>query len=386
MKIKKVLFIVSLFCSFSVMTGCWDQRELNTLALVTASSFDLDANNNVIATVQIFTPQGTSSSGGSGGSGGSSGTGAQGSNLVISGKGSTISDAVNNIETRVSRHLFRGQNAVIVFGHDFAKKRLKEGLDYAARFYEIKERTLIYVAKDHGVDLLQYRPNIERNSADVMEYLTEKNANLGMSLKDVILMRLGPNKPVILPIIGVKQLRVKGNPEHMFLTLGSAIFANDRLVGTIDHHDTYGQRLIYNEFNQTVFPLHLKGHSGQVSLNIQSVKTATHSAIKDGKWIITVKVSGKGIVFENTTNQSLFKVKTEHKIEKEVNKRLRSIIKHSVKQTQHMNSDVMNFHGVFYREHPDEYNKVSHNWEDIYPRIDVKVNGHINVYDPGMIE
>ncbi len=364
------------------MTGCWDQRELNTLALVTASSFDLDENNNVIASVQIFTPHGTSSSGTSEGS---SGTGA-GADLVLSGKGSSISEAVNNIETRVPRYLFRGQNSAIVFGHHFAEKRLKEGLDYAARFYEIKERTLIYVAKDQGVDLLQYRPNIERNSADVMEYLIEKNANLGMTLKDATLMRLGPNKPVILPVIEVKKLRVKGYAERRIINLGSAIFSNDHLVGTLNRHDTYGQRLVLNEFKQTVFPLHLKGHSGQVSLNIQNVKTATHSTIKNGRWIITVNVSGEGIVFENTTNLSLLKVKTEHKIEKEINKRLRSIIIHSIKQTQHMNSDVMNLHDVFYREHSDEYNKVRHNWEDIYPRIDVKVNGHIKVYDPGMIE
>ncbi|WP_386081864.1 Ger(x)C family spore germination protein [Terrilactibacillus laevilacticus] len=383
MKVKRLSVILSLLCSFSVMTGCWDQKELNTLAIVTASSFDLDENNNVIVSVQIFTPTGMSSSEGSGGS---SGTGGQGANLILSGKGSTISEAVNNIETRVPRHLFRGQNSAIVFGHHFAEKRLKEGLDYAARFYEIKERTLIYVAKDQGVDLLQYRPNIERNSADVMEYLPEKDANLGMSLKDVILMRLGPNKPVILPMIEVKKIHVKGYSEEQIVNLGSAIFSNDHLVGTISRHDTYGQRLIYNEFGQTTFPLHLKGHSGQVSLNIQNVKTATHSTIKNGKWIITVKVSGKGIVFENTTNQSLFKVKTEHKIEKEVNKRLRSVIIRSAKQTQKLNSDVMNFHGVFYREHSDEYNKVSHNWKDIYPRIDVKVHGHINVYDPGMID
>ncbi|MDP4086958.1 MAG: Ger(x)C family spore germination protein, partial [Bacillota bacterium] len=58
--VKKISFLLMMLSAF-FLSGCWDRREVNDLALVTAAGIDKKSDGLLELSVLVFIPKGSSS-------------------------------------------------------------------------------------------------------------------------------------------------------------------------------------------------------------------------------------------------------------------------------------------------------------------------------------
>ena len=94
------------------LAGCWDRKEINDLALVTAAGIDKTDEEMIELSVQVFVPR----SGGGGQLGQTGGTGSGPQSLVRSAAGKTVAEAMARLQERIPRTIFWGHTEVFIFG------------------------------------------------------------------------------------------------------------------------------------------------------------------------------------------------------------------------------------------------------------------------------
>lgn len=374
---KKFTNLLLIFMLIPSLQACADLKEINNIAIVTATRIDMNNEGKIEVTIQLFLPQTPSM--------GSQNPSQITQFAVLTSTGDTISEAVNNIEKRVSRQLFRGHERAIIIGERMASKHMNDVLDYCIRFREIRERTLLFVTKEPAPRLLQYEPFMEKNSGEILNKYVKKDGNLSMTLKDIVVMRANPSHSYIIPMVAILNPTKKGERQILKITQ-SALFSHGKMVGTMSNNLTYGQQILNHKFWQTVFSLKFKKDPGKVGINIQNVKAKITPIIHNGQWTIQAHITGDEVIFENTTHWSTTNLKTAERVDHAVGRIVSENIRKSVRKSQKMKSDVFNFYNTFYRKYPSECLKVEKNWSDVYPTINVKVTTNFHLIHSGIAQ
>ncbi|MFT8871047.1 MAG: Ger(x)C family spore germination protein [Sporolactobacillus sp.] len=361
----------------SALSGCADLKEINDLAVVTALGFDITPDGKFEVITQIFLPVPANSTMPTTG-------GAQSSTFAImSARGSSITEATNNIEKRLSRQLFRSHDRAIFISKRMARTHLRDVLDYCLRFREIRERVNMFICGTSISELLTYPPFLEKNSGELMNKIIQKDGNLSVTILNALMMRSYPTRPNILPIISVQASPVKKAKKTISIEQ-SAVFRNDRLVGSISHYLTFGQLMMTGRFWQTTFTLKIPHNHGVIGLNLQNVKAKITPEIVQGQWLVHVRLTGDEIIFENTTALDTQNEHDVQRINKTVEKKMSTLIHQSVQASQHLGSDVFGLYRQFYRTYPHEAWTARRHWQTLYPRIRIRVAADVNLLQSGI--
>lgn len=113
------------WCRFAVLlvfitmlTGCWDRRELEERTSVLAVAVDIVEGREDLykMTVQIPIPIKIAGSSGQGGGGNSDAV------KIMSVTGRTVTDAANNLQLRLNQKLFLGHTRVLAISEEVAKE------------------------------------------------------------------------------------------------------------------------------------------------------------------------------------------------------------------------------------------------------------------------
>ncbi len=141
MSLHKALSMI-LVVSLCFLTGCWDRTELNDLAIELGWGLDQAKNNKVEISAQFIIPSKMGM-----GQSGRSNTGK--SVFIESGIGKDTHEAVQMMQTKMSREIFRGHQRVILIGEKMAKNGLASVLDAYSRDPDIRLRADAFVIKGH---------------------------------------------------------------------------------------------------------------------------------------------------------------------------------------------------------------------------------------------
>jgi spore germination protein KC len=91
---KRILIILPILILILLLSGCWDRREVNDIAIILGAAIDKEDNENIELSVQVFIPKALS--GGGGMNGGASGGG--GMTMVRTANGSSLADAASKLQ------------------------------------------------------------------------------------------------------------------------------------------------------------------------------------------------------------------------------------------------------------------------------------------------
>ena len=134
----------------TLMSGCWNRRELDDLAIVIGISFDKgDLPGQVETTSQIVIPSVLKSSAGSM-STGSGGGGGQKAFWNLKGVGNSVFETLRG-DTKISnRKLYIADNQVQIFSMDLAKEGIRKYLDFFLRDPEGRMSELVLISRGRG--------------------------------------------------------------------------------------------------------------------------------------------------------------------------------------------------------------------------------------------
>jgi spore germination protein KC len=376
----EIFLICLLWVSLLSLTGCWDRREINDLAVILATGIDKKEDETIELSVQILIPVSMTQGDAKGGGGEGKET------VVLSFHGISIADAMSKLQKKVPRQIFWGHNEIIIFGEEFAKEGIREQLDFFARHPTTRLRSYIFVCKGKAGDILEVAPILEITSGETLRELAVLEIGMKVTLKNILLNLVGDTKATAVPWIDIVPSRSEEEENKNLHINGTAIFRNDKMIGYIDDKTTRGLLWLKNEIRQatvTIFPKEEKEEF--ITFNIIRANTELHPEINDDKWIMNIKIVAEDDVLQNGTNLDVKSTEIVRKLEKQLEEDLQSRIKLVLQPVQkEMKADVFGFAEAFHRKFPKEWGKVKDNWEDVFSEMEVNIDPKVYVRRTGM--
>ncbi|MBU5438999.1 Ger(x)C family spore germination protein [Tissierella sp. MSJ-40] len=408
---KKVLLIILIILMSIFLTSCWNSRELNTLGIVIMIGIDTE-DDEILLTAEIINPTSAERD---------MNVPMQSRVRYVQGTGDSISDAIRNITLKLDRRIFLSHNKVFIIGEEFAKRGIVDFLDFLQRNNEHRETSYFLVAKDSkayevmgvngGVNnipggyLLELVENYEHNGktrsltmTEFFKYYYDKS-----------------NQPVLGVVKSEKRAEINkvsstpSNVDYFLNVEGGAVFNKEKLIGYYTGKEMIGFNIIVDELKRgiitfdtpngyidrlstTIPPIEgdvsstkAKEH-GVTSVEILSSKTKNNIEIVDGKVHFKMKVDIKGGLAEETgdieiSNREVIKV-VEKACSEEIKKQIELVLKKAQKEFK---QDTFSIGALFHRKYPEEWRKISDNWNNIFSEMDYTIDVETKIIRIGLV-
>ncbi|MGG1661495.1 Ger(x)C family spore germination protein [Brevibacillus sp. NRS-1366] len=371
----RVPLVVALLLSMLAVTGCWDRREVNDMAIVIAMAIDKEPNGLYRLSVQV--PLVSHLGGPSGGGGGTSG---DKSYYVDSAVGKTIREANNTIQSRMSRHLYYAHHRIIVIGERLAKEGFSDALDIVSRFPENRLTAYIVMTRGKSIELLTAQPQFERFSGEAIRELVKSEA-IAVTIKDISQMLNTPGVDAFLPIFTAVDSHPKGKSKEI-QSVGIGTFRYDKLIGMYSTKELNGLRWFHRGAPINTI-LHVGGKEN-LSITFMDAKAKIKPLFEGDHVHFNIELYGSAFVTENHSTLDLSQEKNNKIIENKLTQEITNDVKKVVEQIKKTQSDTIGLGIVVGRHFPKEWAvKYRNTWDKELPKITYRIKSKMRVVDIG---
>jgi spore germination protein KC len=378
---KQTIILILLFLHIiPLLSGCWNQKELNDLAFVMAMGIDKGEHQRFDVTVQLVNPSNVAT----GQSGGGQGLPV----AVYKASGDTLTEAARNATKKVSRRLYYAHTNIIVISEKLAREGIYNLIDAFEREPEFRKTTEIVIAKgstaEEIVTTLTILDRIPSSKITKEIETTEKmlGENFKVNIDDLVSALVSTGKQPIIngyKIMGNKEVASKAENLNSTTTLaylkadGIAIFNDGKLKGWIKNDKARGAVWLLNKVKSTDINLEWKGKKGALNLTPLRSKVKVSAKIKNGKPIIQVVLKEESVISEVNTSIDLDNPATIQKIEKIMGEKIEKEIMSSIKEAQRQKCDIFGFGEKVHLANPKLWKKIEKNWDEQFANTKVTV-------------
>jgi spore germination protein KC len=297
---RKLLVLFIFVSSMFVLSGCWDSMELNDRAIELAWGLDKAKNKNIEVSTQVIIPSKVSGGQGTGSTGGSPGN----PYFVETGTGKDTIDAVQQMQTKLSRKIFRGQRRIIVIGESLARKGIKGILDTYTRDPSINLLTDIFVIKG-GTAKEFLKASYPLENIPALGALKEYNQIGGQKTVGFLNFLLAANKEGRDPTMPAIVFRspTDGGPSKSngFRIGGIAIFNKDlKLIGFLNPKESETLRWVTGNLDKFTITAFVPQEKHYVSLDTSKLDSHIQPVIQGNKIKIYITLKGRGVIRKTT--------------------------------------------------------------------------------------
>lgn len=363
--------LLILFCSLLV-TGCWNYNELNELAIINAVGVDYYGSNFLVS---MMVSNGESANN-------STKDGETNSTLLV-GKGSTITEAFQNIESKISKVLYLSHLNILIISDKVAQDSIYPIIDPFFRNPETIKKYQIVIAKDcKASDILSIISPIESYpSLNIASSIRDSRDNIGYSsdviLSDFVFKSINKGIDPIVPSITINgKVSNADNEEDLMkshvdttLELGTmSAFKDFKLVGFSNINESKGINILNNKINSMVLKTTCN-NDGYIVSKIDGLKSKI--SIDDK---VNYNVYASGSINETNCKLNLLSNKVIREINNNFENELKNVINDSIVFSLKNNVDIF---GVGYLS-----NRLNKN----YNINDYKVNVKLELKTKGSLE
>lgn len=383
-KIKILLFLGVIF----MMTGCYNYRELNQLAITSAIGIDKKGDEYEVS-IQVMNTQKQGSD--------SNSSGDQPKFITYKEKGKTIQQAVRNIVLEAPRRLYANHISLLIINEDVAKEGIYDILDLLFRDSESRKQFNVIISRNSkSYDVLEILTPLETlNAKNINDSLIADSQFLGVSetitFEQLLASYLNEKNDVVLPsveVIGdIKQGESTENiqsasPSTKVILSGYSIFKGDKLIGYLSNQDSINLGFIRNKIENTIVNYKCDDKN---YMAVEVVNSKTEVDASNNKPEITIKVAGQANINEMNCKMDLTKNKTISELNDKINKQIEKQIKSTIEKiNREYNADVYGFEDLFYKKSPKYYKQLKKEYkEDFLSNINIKVESDINLFSKG---
>lgn len=359
-KLLRTTAIILCFVLIFSSAGCWNRRELNTLAILVGMGVDKAENTDQVQlTAQIFKPvelKGASES----------------YYLNVQSTGDTVFDALRNFTKQTSRKVYLPHNQVLIFGETAAREGVQNYIDFFVRDHETRLTTDVLVAGSNAGEILEVESELEKTPATaILHLLDAQNATskaLKVSLKDFVSSLLTVTTAPVAPLI---EILTEGEEKVLNIS-GMAVFKNDKLVGYLDHKESRGMLWVRDEIRSGIITIPCSSGKHKSSLEIIStsgkiVPIADQSGVR-----IQVKINVESHIGDRNdpAELTMHVVKDlEQKEEAEIKEEVSAVLA----KARVLNADIFGFGESIYRKYPKQWQELEKHWDEVFPELEVEV-------------
>ncbi|MEG0471610.1 MAG: Ger(x)C family spore germination protein [Solibacillus sp.] len=385
---KKYMMVILFFSLF--LSGCWDRRELDQLAITMAIGFD-KVDDEYLISAQVVVPSEMSAKGGKGSS----------QVTLFTARGETVYVAFRKMTKESPRKIYPGHLQMLVIGEELAKEGISEALDVLSRDYEIRPDFYVVIAKEStAAEILNVTTTIESIPANKMfkslnvsekAWAGTKSINLDGLITDLI------SEGKVPAITGIQLIGdpKKGASNENTQTIepaaslkydNLAVFKGDRLVGWLDEIEAVTYNYVANTVTTTVRNIPCP-NEGLATIEIFKSKSEVKGKMNNGKPEIDIKVKAEGNVGSVECKIDLNNLETIAALEKSFKDQAERKGKEAIESIQQQfGSDIFGFGEVFHRSYPEEWKKMKDNWDEEFPNLTTNLEVDLTIRRLGTIK
>ncbi|OAS17104.1 hypothetical protein A8708_02485 [Paenibacillus oryzisoli] len=385
------LMILSLCCL--LLTGCWDRKELNQLAITSATAIDWDGKVWTVS-YQVVIPQSIANPN----TGGSPGQ--QAPVMVFSTSGSSIRGAVQQSSLEMPRSLFFAHNRVIVIGENAAKEGISQLLDVYLRNSDSRETVGLLITSGEGRKILEQIVPLEKVPGAAIKNMIHNEDMNGSNFKQVSIYQLMMGIASDAPYTIVPEIVISGEGENNTiatlkktffsnkLRLGrSAVFKKDKLAGWFTPHEEYGMSWIRNTIKRTTLYFGCTPGSMDVKAALRVDRSTTKMKpirTTDGRLIMHVDVNTVGTINENACSNDLTQPKDLHAFEQVAGAEITRLMTESFQAAVKKNLDVFHFADTIHKHDPTYWKQIKPNWDEHFAQLQFESHVKVKIARIGM--
>ncbi|WP_399632970.1 Ger(x)C family spore germination protein [Sporosarcina sp. SG10008] len=379
-----VLLILSL-----TLTGCWDRRELNEIAITLALGID-KVDEEFQLTAQVVVPSEVSMKQSSGRS----------TVTLFQATGETIFEAFRKMTIDSPRKIYPGHLRMLVIGEELAKAGVGESLDLLSRDWELRSDFYVVVAKDKtAAEILNVTTPIESIPANKMFNTlktSEENwaVTKGVTLDELLGDLITDGKDAVLTGIQVFGNQEVGSSKQNVESITPAaqiqydylaVFRKDKLVGWLNESESKGYNYIIDSVKSTVASIPCP-EKGKVSIEVIHSKSEMKGKINKGKPEVNVTIEVEGDVGAVECHIDLTETKSIDALEKSYEKELKEIIHQTIETVQKQyKTDIFGFGQAIHRSNPKKWAKIKDQWDEKFTELTVNVEVDMKIRHTGTV-
>ncbi|MDQ6422436.1 Ger(x)C family spore germination protein [Paenibacillus sp. LHD-117] len=370
--------IALLILSMLFVSGCWNRRELNELAIAVGIAID-KAGDRYKVSVQVVEPNEIAGKKG----------GAVSPVTMYQSTGRSIFEAGRRMTTVSPRKIYYSHLRMLVIGEEVARDGIGNVLDFLSRDHELRTDYFIAVAKHTTAEnTLKILTPIERIPA-VKLYSTLESSEKAwaptttVTLDELLTTLVSSGRQAVLTglqVIGDQKTgekrqnlqTVKGNTKLRYS--GIAVFKADKLIGWLSEEESKAYAYINNTLDSTSGVVQCPDGGGIATGEIIRSDTKVKGKMIDQTPHIYIDVRSELNVAEVQCSIDLTRTDTIAKLEQLTNAKVKTFIERTIKTVQtKYKVDIFGFGEVIRREDPMAWRTLKHDWDKTFRKVQVHV-------------
>jgi spore germination protein KC len=389
---RKIGVLVIIVLLLILLSGCWNRRELNELAITVGMAIDKSEDQYVITT-QVVIP------------GAVTATRAGVQKLPVktyTEKGNTVFEAVRRMTTVTPRRIYFPHLRFLVIGEELAEDGIGEVLDFLSRDHELRTDFYVVVSKDTKAEnvlkVLTVLEDIPANKLFSSLEVSEKAwapsiaVTLDELISEIVSEGIQPHLSGIRIIGDVQEGEKLNNiqqidPDVDLQYSNLAVFKGDKLVGWLNESESKAVNYVLGNIKSTIGEVSCPEEKGKVAIEVIRTKADLKAKVENGSPKGTIEIKVEGNVGDIQCKKlDLMKTKTIDDLEKKSNKEVKKLIESSIKSVQEeFKVDVFGFGEAIHRSNPDYWKKVKKEWDEEFIDMPVEVKVDVKIRRIGKI-
>lgn len=380
MKIKIVILLLICFS----MSGCFNYREINDLAILTAIGIDKKENNYNV-TLQIVNTQLKSQN-------------INNTNnpdfYTYTFEGATIQEALRNMIKSSPKRTYGNHLKILLISEEIAKEGLNKGMDFFIRDSESEKQFLMVISRNTSAkEILETTtPLIQNNSQNIYNLIKSNDQYLsedrGITLDQAMEILLNDYQELTLPsIVLVKEEDNQNNENENIKSTDVAselmisetgIFKQDKLIGYLSEEQERSLLLLNNKGGKVILTEKCDNEGNLMSGEITKYKTKIN--INENTYDVNIKFNFA--LNQYNCNTDLDKKDNLKKIEKKIESKIKNDVLNSIYGIINTyDSDVFGFADLMYKNKYNYFNKFYN--KSFLKSINFKLKVNINKISKG---
>lgn len=374
----------------SLLTGCWNRKELNELSIVLAMGIDSVGDQYELSLQVVDPSQMTRNK-----------VSDRSPTRVYTERASTLFEAFRKFTTKSSRKMYFSHLQFVIFDEKTAKNGIKPPLDILFRDHELRPDFHLAIARKHSakeiislVTPAEVLPALDLNkSLEISEKLWAPTTAV-----NVMEMMHNLTQDGIEPVLtGIELI---GNPEKgmsldnvkqpatyaSYAYTGVGVFRGDRLVGWLNESNSKALTYISNKVTSTAAVIPCPHSDGSFTVELTHSKIKTVPLVKENKPNIRLEVFIEANIAEVHCHANLTDEATIMDMQRAASEELKEILANGVQQAQQKySSDIFGFGEAFHRKYPKLWREWKKEWPQMFKQIPVEIQMDYNLRRNGEI-
>lgn len=380
-----------------LLSGCWDDRELNELGITSGSAYDWE-DNQWKATYQVINP----SSGASGMGGGGGGSTSSPPFLTFTVKGRTIMEAIERTNLTSTREMFFSHSRITVIGESLARHGINQLIDMFLRKQDARETVFVFITQGDAGDILDQLMQMTKNQGAGIQLMIEQEAKLvsyypGTRLYELAMALSSESRSAVLPEIlltgpqtmdETSETGVTDLPSRLALgRLG--VIKGDTFVGWLSQKQAFGLSFLTNSIDSATIAFAsqpTKSDKLDASFILQNSATTVRPVWDKDHYVMNIEVKGSGVLTELGSVMDLNDRKAIREMEASLEQRVLSLVNDSWTEVKRLGADVTGFAVRIHRSDRKRWKQIEEekSWDRVFQEIEIRPQVSIKIERTGL--